>query len=61
MGQIIVLNEGRIVESGAFQELLKRREVFAGMAAGQEIFAPTARLLAHAQIDPAPFNVFGHR
>jgi hypothetical protein len=61
MDQIIVLNEGRIVESGGFQELLKRGGIFTGKAAGQEIFAPTARLLAYARIDPAPFNVFGHR
>ncbi len=37
MDQIIVLKEGRIVESGAFDELLRTGGIFAGMAAKQGI------------------------
>ncbi len=39
MDEIVVLNEGEIVEQGSFQELLRRRGVFAGMAAQQGIRA----------------------
>jgi ABC-type multidrug transport system fused ATPase/permease subunit len=38
MDGIIVLNDGRIVESGSFQELLRKGGLFAGMAAEQGIF-----------------------
>jgi subfamily B ATP-binding cassette protein MsbA len=40
MDRIIVLAAGRIVESGGFEELLRRRGIFAEMAARQGIFAP---------------------
>jgi subfamily B ATP-binding cassette protein MsbA len=39
MDRIIVLSEGRIVESGGFDELLRKGGVFADMAARQGIFA----------------------
>ena len=39
MDRIIVLSEGRIVESGGFDELLRQGGVFADMAARQGIFA----------------------
>jgi subfamily B ATP-binding cassette protein MsbA len=39
MDRIIVLTEGRLVESGGFDELLRRGGVFADMAARQGIFA----------------------
>jgi len=42
MDRIIVLSEGRIVESGGFDELLRRGGVFAGMAARQGIFSEAA-------------------
>lgn len=38
MDKIIVLEEGRIVESGSFEELLRKHGVFASMAAKQGIF-----------------------
>jgi subfamily B ATP-binding cassette protein MsbA len=43
MDRIIVLSEGRIVESGSFEELLQGAGVFAGMAARQGIFAAPVR------------------
>jgi len=39
MDRIVVLAEGRLVESGGFDELLRRGGVFADMAARQGIFA----------------------
>jgi ATP-binding cassette, subfamily B, bacterial MsbA len=38
MDRIVVLAEGRIIESGGFDELLRARGVFSGMAARQGIF-----------------------
>jgi ABC-type multidrug transport system fused ATPase/permease subunit len=42
---VIVLTEGRIVESGGFDELLRQGGAFAAMAAKQGIF-PNGRLAA---------------
>jgi ABC-type multidrug transport system fused ATPase/permease subunit len=39
MDRIIVLSEGRLVESGSFEELLRKGGIFADMAARQGIFA----------------------
>jgi len=39
MDHIIVLSQGRIVEQGTFDELVRARGIFAGMAARQGIFA----------------------
>jgi ABC-type multidrug transport system fused ATPase/permease subunit len=39
MDHIIVLSEGRIVEQGTFDELVRANGVFASMAAKQGIFA----------------------
>jgi subfamily B ATP-binding cassette protein MsbA len=39
MDRVIVLSEGRIIESGRFEELLATGSVFAGMAARQGMFA----------------------
>ena len=38
MDQVIVLSEGNISECGTFDELLRQRGTFAGMAARQGIF-----------------------
>jgi len=38
MDQIIVLSQGRIVEQGSFNELLRAKGLFANMAAKQGIF-----------------------
>jgi ABC-type multidrug transport system fused ATPase/permease subunit len=43
MDRIIVLSEGRIVEAGGFDELIRQGGVFAGMAARQGISAATGR------------------
>jgi subfamily B ATP-binding cassette protein MsbA len=43
MDQILVLSEGRIVESGSFEDLLQSAGVFASMAARQGIFAAPVR------------------
>ena len=42
MDEIIVLEKGRIIEQGGFEELLSRRAAFAGMAARQSIFPKAA-------------------
>jgi ABC-type multidrug transport system fused ATPase/permease subunit len=41
MDEILVMDQGRIVERGSFDELLHRRAVFAAMAARQSIFHPS--------------------
>jgi len=42
MDRIVVLQQGRIVESGSFDELLARRGLFTSMAARQSIFPQAA-------------------
>ena len=42
MDRIVVLQQGRIVESGSFEELLARRGIFTAMAARQSIFPQAA-------------------
>ncbi len=42
MDHIIVLSQGRVVEQGGFDELVRAKGLFAGMAARQGIFAPAA-------------------
>lgn len=42
MDRIIVLSQGQVVEQGTFDELVRARGIFAGMAARQGIFAPAA-------------------
>jgi ABC-type multidrug transport system fused ATPase/permease subunit len=42
MDRIVVLQQGRIVESGRFEELLARQGLFTAMAARQSIFPQTA-------------------
>ena len=39
MNQVIVLSEGRIIETGGFDELVRAKGLFASMAARQGIFA----------------------
>ena len=46
MDQIVVLQQGRIVESGSFDELLARRGIFTAMAARQSIFPQAATVPA---------------
>jgi subfamily B ATP-binding cassette protein MsbA len=41
MDRVLVLKEGRIIESGEFEELLRRKGAFAAMAAMQGIFPET--------------------
>lgn len=43
MDRVIVLSEGRVVESGSFEELLLANSVFSRMAARQGIFAAARR------------------
>ena len=45
LDHIIVLSEGRIIESGSFEELLQAAGTFASMAARQGIFAAPVRSL----------------
>jgi ATP-binding cassette, subfamily B, bacterial len=45
LDHIIVLSDGRIIESGSFEELLQAGGSFAAMAARQGIFAAPARSL----------------
>jgi ABC-type multidrug transport system fused ATPase/permease subunit len=40
MDKVIVLSQGRIVEQGSFDELLRKGDLFASMAARQGIFPP---------------------
>jgi ABC-type multidrug transport system fused ATPase/permease subunit len=42
MDRIVVLQQGRIVESGRFEELLARQGLFTAMAARQSIFPQAA-------------------
>jgi subfamily B ATP-binding cassette protein MsbA len=42
MDHIIVLSQGRVVEEGTFDELVRAKGTFASMAARQGIFAPAA-------------------
>jgi ABC-type multidrug transport system fused ATPase/permease subunit len=43
MDRIVVIKEGRVVETGAFDELLQAGGPFAEMARRQGIFAAAAR------------------
>ncbi len=42
MDEIVVLERGRILERGSFDELLARRGVFTAMAARQSIYPKAA-------------------